>query len=201
MEEWLETLAARTPTPGGGAVAAMAAASAAALIGMVSIYTTGEKWTDREPRMLELNALAAQWRIQALVLADEDEVAFAAVGAAYALPKTTDGEIETRQKAIQAALKGAAEPPVRTAQLAALIVESAAELVGTANPNVLSDVGVASAMAEAALSSASLNIAINASQISDHSEKGRLSAALEVAAYDGLRARLVTAQVMAAMKP
>ncbi len=105
----------------------------------------------------------------------------------------------SRRRAIQAALIGAAVPPIRTAQLAALIVGAASELVDTANPNVLSDVGVASAMAEAALSSASLNIAINAANISDEHERARLSKALEVAAADVVQARLVTERVMAAV--
>jgi formiminotetrahydrofolate cyclodeaminase len=168
---------------------------------MVSIYTTGGKWVDREPRMLELHALAEQWRIRALALADEDAVAFATVGAAYALPKATGAEGEARQAAIQAALIGAADPPVRTARLAALIIGAASELVEAANPNVLSDVGVASAMAEAALSSASLNIAINASNISDEHERARLSTALAVASADVVQARLVTERVMAAVNP
>jgi formiminotetrahydrofolate cyclodeaminase len=199
IDEWLETLAARQPTPGGGSVAALAAASAAALIGMVSIYTTGTKWADREVRMLELNNQAEGWRIRALELAQQDEVAFAAVGAAYGLPKGTDQEVAARQEAIQVALVGAALPPIRTAELAGDIVEAAEELVDRSNPNVLSDVGVASAMAEAAISSASLNIAINLSQVTDAGERKRLSASLVTATLNSQRAREVTQRVLAAV--
>jgi formiminotetrahydrofolate cyclodeaminase len=199
IDEWLQSLAARQPTPGGGSVAALAAASAAALIGMVSIYTTGTKWADREAAMLDLHERAEAWRIHALDLAQEDEVAFAAVGAAYGLPKGTDVEVAARKVAIQAALVGAALPPVRTAQLAGEMIEATEQLVESANPNVLSDVGVASAMAEAAISSAVLNIAINLSQITDAGERDRLSATLADADSNAERARGVTRRVLAAV--
>ncbi len=199
IDEWLQNLAARQPTPGGGSVAALAAASAAALIGMVSIYTTGSKWSDREIRMMDLHEKATGWRRRALELAQEDEVAFAAVGAAYGLPRETDAETAARKGAIQVALIGAALPPVRTAELAGEMIEAAEELVENSNPNVLSDVGVASAMAEAAISSAILNIAINLSQIADGSERERLSASLVAAESNAQRARQVTQRVLAAV--
>ena len=62
VEAWLVELADRTPTPGGGGAAGLMAAISAALIGMVTAYTTGEKWQDREPRMRELNKEAAERR-------------------------------------------------------------------------------------------------------------------------------------------
>ena len=51
IAEWLDELADRKPTPGGGAVAALCAASSAALLEMVGNYTTGKKWADREEAM------------------------------------------------------------------------------------------------------------------------------------------------------
>lgn len=41
IDRYLERLASREPTPGGGAVGALHAAQGAALIGMVARYTTG----------------------------------------------------------------------------------------------------------------------------------------------------------------
>jgi formiminotetrahydrofolate cyclodeaminase len=199
IEEWLQTLAARTPTPGGGAVAALAAASAAALIGMVTSYTTGEQWADREVRMRELHAQADEWRTMAVRLAEEDERAFALVGEAYALPKASDDEKETRRVSVQRALAGAAEPPIRTAQLAGRVVDAADELATSGNPNVLSDVGVASALAEAAITSAMLNIAINASQLTEPEARARLSASLTAASEDVEHARSVTQRVLKAV--
>jgi formiminotetrahydrofolate cyclodeaminase len=167
ITSWLESLADRTPTPGGGAAAAMSAATSAALIGMVTSFTTGKKWVDRETRMLELNQEAARLRSQALHLADEDEKAFTKVGTAYGMPRETEAQMGERRDAIQSALIVAAGPPAAIATLSARLVEMAAELVDVGNPNVVSDVAVAASNARAALQAAVVNIEINAAGIKD----------------------------------
>ncbi|MFC4859241.1 cyclodeaminase/cyclohydrolase family protein [Actinophytocola glycyrrhizae] len=164
---WLDSLAERTPAPGGGAAAAVNAAMSAALIGMVASYTTGKKWADRETRMRELNQEAEQLRKEALRLAEEDQHAFAKVGAAYGMPRETDEQKSDRREAIQSALIGAAEPPVAIAVLSRRLVELAGELVDGGNPNVVSDVAVAASNAHAALQAAVVNIEINAASIKD----------------------------------
>jgi methenyltetrahydrofolate cyclohydrolase len=167
MSDWLGRLADRTPTPGGGAVAAVSAASAAALLEMVANYTTGKKWEDREESMKAVIVEVAELRARAAQLADDDEAAFGAVGAAYALPRSTPEEKAARSAAIQAATRGAAEPPVQVGRLATRLVDLASEMVEPANPNVLSDVGVAAATARAALSGSITNITVNAAFLSD----------------------------------
>src|SRR5207245_7551373 len=97
-------------TVGGGA-AALTAGIRAAFIGMVTAYTTGEKWQDRQARMRELNAEAAELRSAALALVGEDEAAFAAVGAAYRMPRSTDAEKSERGRALQVARGAAGQPP------------------------------------------------------------------------------------------
>ncbi|MCG8919311.1 cyclodeaminase/cyclohydrolase family protein [Actinokineospora sp. PR83] len=175
---WLAELGDRTPTPGGGGAAALLAATGASLVGMVSSYTTGGKWADREADMLAVKAESDLLREQALALADADAEAFAAVGAAYGLPRATDEDKAARRTAIQAALRGAAEPPAEVGRVATRIVELADGLVERGNPNVVSDVAVAASSAAAALESAIVNIEINVASIKD----------TEVA--EGLRARV-----------
>ena len=162
ISDWLGELADRTPAPGGGAVAALCAASAAALLEMVAHYTTGGKWADREQAMRAVIAEVAELRARAGRLAQADADAFGAVGAAYCLPKGTPAEKAARSAAIQAATRGAAEPPVQVGRLASRLVTVADEMVEPANPNVLSDVGVAAATARAALSGSVTNIVVNA---------------------------------------
>jgi methenyltetrahydrofolate cyclohydrolase len=167
MSDWLGQLADRTPAPGGGAVAALCAASAAALLEMVANYTTGGKWADREQAMKAVIAEVAELRARAGRLAQADADAFGAVGAAYGLPKSTPEEKAARSAAIQTATRGAAEPPVQVGRLATRLVTIADEMVEPANPNVLSDVGVAAATAHAALSGSVTNIVVNAAFVSD----------------------------------
>ena len=162
MSDWLDQLADRTPAPGGGAVAALCAASSAALLEMVANYTTGGKWTDREEAMKAVLAEAGELRVRAAQLARDDAEAFGAVGAAYGLPRSTPEEKAARSDAIQDATRGAAEPPVQVGRVATRLVALADAMVEPANPNVLSDVGVAAATARAALSGSITNIVVNA---------------------------------------
>ncbi len=195
LEDWLSELAARTPTPGGGAVAAIAAATSAGLIGMVTIYTTGPKWADREVRMSDLAAQAQTLRLQALALASEDANAYAGVGDAYKLPGESTEEKVAKAEAIQAALSGAAEPPVKIAQLTRRLVEICVELVEAGNPNVISDVAVAASMASSALESSIVNIEINRQAITDEEVKRTLSGAIHDAANAMSIANMVVEQV------
>jgi methenyltetrahydrofolate cyclohydrolase len=200
IDEWLDELADRKPTPGGGAVAALCAASSAALLEMVGNYTTGKKWADREEAMRALVAEAGALRVQAGQLAQADTEAFAAVGAAYALPRATDEEKVERSAAIQRATLGAAEPPVQVGRVATRLVELAAGLVDPANPNVLSDVGVAAATARAALGGSVVNITVNAALLRDaDAARGLLDESAELERVMG-RADEVAARVVERLK-
>jgi methenyltetrahydrofolate cyclohydrolase len=196
MSDWLGQLADRTPAPGGGAVAALCAASSAALLEMVANYTTGGKWADREEAMKAVIAEVAELRLRAGKLAEADAEAFGAVGAAYGLPKATAEEKAARSAAIQQATLGAAEPPVQVGRLATRLVALADEMVDPANPNVLSDVGVAAATARAALSGSITNITVNAAFLTDDAAArglldrvGELERAMQQA--DDVAARIV----------
>ncbi len=174
IDDWLSALAARQPTPGGGAVAALCAATSAALLGMVTIYTTGPRWADRENHMLVLHGELARIRADALSAADDDVAAFATVSAAYQLPKETPEQKQIRTNEIQKALLAAAEPPAHAGQLTTRLVAIAEELAESGNTNVLSDVAVGASTARAALESAIVNIEINRRSITADTEVARL---------------------------
>ncbi len=195
MSDWLDRLADRTPTPGGGAVAALCAASAAALLEMVANYTTGGRWADREEAMRAVAREVSDLRARAAQLAQDDEEAFGAVGAAYGLPRSTPEEKAARRAAIQEATRGAAEPPVQVGRVATRLVAIADGMVEPANPNVVSDVGVAAAAARAALSGSVTNIVVNAALLDEAQAAPLRAEAAELervmAQADGVAARVV----------
>ena len=180
VEGWLDALASEAPTPGGGSAAAMNAAVAAALISMVCNLTVGRpRYAEHEQTMIAARGRADGLRKDALALADADARAFGAVTAAYRLPKATEEERRARTQAIQSALVGAADVPLRTAALAAAVIGLAAEILPGANVSVISDVAVAASSARAALDAAVLNVEVNTAAMRDEAAREDLTRQLE----------------------
>ncbi|GAB2632034.1 cyclodeaminase/cyclohydrolase family protein [Nocardia goodfellowii] len=161
VADYLGELAAKVPAPGGGAVAALHAAQGAALIAMVARYTTRAKDAEHKPVIDRVIEAADACRARALALVDADAAAFTAVGAAYKLPKESEG----RAEAITEALIGAARVPSAVVDEADEILSLAAELLPIGNPNVVTDIGAAADAARAAATSSRLNIEINVASL------------------------------------
>ncbi|WP_336716436.1 cyclodeaminase/cyclohydrolase family protein [Arthrobacter sp. USHLN218] len=169
INNYLQRLAARQPTPGGGAAGALHAAQGAALIAMVARYTTGPKYAD-DAEDVERIILAADGLIPAAVrIADDDEEAFAAVIAAYGLPGGSDEERANRSRAVQEALARAAEPPRALIDVGEQIIALGHELAYVGNANVISDVAAAAEAARAAIATARITLDINIKAIKDTS--------------------------------
>jgi methenyltetrahydrofolate cyclohydrolase len=167
IEGYLGRLAARQPTPGGGAAGALHAAQGAALIAMVARYTTGPKYADHADDVERIIARADAAIPAAVRLADDDEKAFAAVIEAYGLPADSEEQRAVRTRAIQQALAQATEPPRALIGLAEQIITLGYELADFGNANVISDVAAASEAARAALATARITLDINIKAIKD----------------------------------
>jgi formiminotetrahydrofolate cyclodeaminase len=167
VRSFLEQLASRAPTPGGGATAALHAAQAAALVAMVGRYSDTAKYAAHADRITDIVGTADRLCEDALRLAEADVDAFGAVGGAYKLPKDTPEEASTRAAAIAAALVGAGRVPANVIRVAGEIVTLAEELEPIGNPNVISDVAAAADAARAAATTARVNVEINLAGITD----------------------------------
>ncbi|MGB6164629.1 MAG: cyclodeaminase/cyclohydrolase family protein [Pseudonocardiaceae bacterium] len=189
--DFLDQLAARVPAPGGGAAAALSAAQAAALLSMVARYSTGERYAEHAETIRAVLAESEATRDRAVQLAQDDATAFAAVSAAYRLPKDTPEQRATRAAAIARALSGAAQPPAATITAASRLVELAETLLPIGNRTVITDVAVAAELARAAASCARLNVEINLAGLPDDlaDEDARLSFRDALAGVDELVAR------------
>jgi glutamate formiminotransferase/formiminotetrahydrofolate cyclodeaminase len=162
-DEFFEQVAEGTPTPGGGAVAAHAAASAAALVGMVARLTIGKKkYADIESRMREIAGIADNLRRELQEATWRDSAAFDMVMEALRLPKSSEEERAARETALVDAIREAAAVPLEVAEKSVNLVAMAAELVTSGNKNAITDAATAGEMANAALRSACLNVLINA---------------------------------------
>ncbi|MEV0160797.1 cyclodeaminase/cyclohydrolase family protein [Nonomuraea fuscirosea] len=194
--DFLSELADRVPAPGGGATAALHAAQAAALLGMVARYTTGEKYTAHAETVVAVIAETDTLRARALKLAEEDAAAFTAVTDAYRLPKG-----EERSDAIARALAGAAEPPARVVEAAARVVELCELLLPICNRNVVTDVAAAAEAARAALTTGRVNVEVNLGGVQDERLRAELNIRLSGVDAAVARADWVTAEVREEIKP
>jgi len=167
INDYLSRLASRAPTPGGGAAGALHAAQGAALIAMVARYTTGAKYAEHEDRSRRIAARADEIIPATMQVADEDEKAFAAVIAAYGLPRDSPSDRTARSAAIQEATVMAAAPPRRLIELAEEVVELGQELAEISNPQVISDVAAACEAARAAIATALITLDMNIGAIKD----------------------------------
>lgn len=190
LEDYLAALASDAPVPGGGSATALAGALAAALNSMVANLTVGkEKYAAVEEELRAVLEDCEELRTDLAALMAADEEAYGKVAAAYQLPKHTDEEKAERSEAIQAALKGAAEVPLRVAQCCRRVLELAEPLVEKGNESLISDAGVAAQLAHAGLNASWLNVEINLRSIEDeafNSEKREALSALAAGAEEVL---------------
>ncbi|MBM3240445.1 cyclodeaminase/cyclohydrolase family protein [Candidatus Poribacteria bacterium] len=168
MKKYLDDTASGEPTPGGGSVAALVGALGAALTSMVCNFTVGkEKYKDVEAEVTEILSQAENLRGDLAELMQADTEAYSQVSAAYGMPRKSSKEKEARTAAIQEALKAALQVPLKAAMRCYDVLKLNEPLVEKGNSNLISDVGVAVALAESALQSAALNVEINLVSIKD----------------------------------
>lgn len=167
-DSFIDSIAAGTATPGGGAAGAYAGAMAAALVAMVARVTLGKKkYAEVEPEMQSVITSAEKLRADLTAAVTADIAAFDAVMAAYKLPKDSEAEIETRNETIEQTMTVAAEVPLKVTRDAASVLGLAAVVAEKGNANALSDAGSAAGLALAAARAAALNVRINAPQVKD----------------------------------
>jgi formiminotetrahydrofolate cyclodeaminase len=163
-----ELVAAGTPTPGGGSVAAYCGELAASLGQMMCNITIGKpKYAEAEPRLMEIRSDLEQLGGRLRELIAEDAASFESVLSAYRLPKESDEQKSERAAKIQIALRCAVDVPLETAACGLDVLKLLREVAEIGTPNALSDVAVGARLAEVAIRGASYNVAVNLGSLSD----------------------------------
>ena len=168
LQNYLDTLASKSATPGGGSAAALMGAQAAALTSMVCNLTIGKpKYAEVETEMQTLLEKSEVLRkaLTGMIKADVD--VFNRLMATYGLPKETDDEKMVRSAAIQVVLKDATDVPLACAKACADVIALSQIAAEKGSSAVISDAGVAVMSGYAALKSAALNVYINAASLKD----------------------------------
>lgn len=168
IQIFLDELASKSATPGGGSVSALMGAQSAALTSMVCNLTIGKpKYAEVETEMQVLlqKSEALRAKLTGLIKADVD--VFNRLMAAYGLPKETDEEKMARTEAIQTVLKAATEVPLDCARACAEAIELSRCAANKGNLGVISDAGAAVLAGYSGLKSAALNVYINTGSLKD----------------------------------
>jgi formiminotetrahydrofolate cyclodeaminase len=171
LREFLKDAAARQPSPGGGAVAALTGAQAASMACMVLEYTVGKRrFAEYEE---ELTAALAECR-RALAMFEqwmgEDMSAYSRLTAA----RNANDEQEMAH-----ALGAAIMIPMEIATLAELLVRLLADKKDKVNHYLYSDWQVAAILAVATVETGGVNVRVNARDLEDPRQVAELETQLD----------------------
>lgn len=160
LSGFFDSLAAATPTPGGGSAAAAAGAMAAALGAMVARLSKFSPEAYEEDRAFLTEAV------------QRDADAYNAVVAAYKRPK------DERTPFVESAMRGATEVPLQVLLRAHQLLARLTDLAATSPAKFASDVTTARALAQAAMTGARANVDINLAYLPEGEFRARVVAAI-----------------------
>jgi len=164
---FLDRIAASTPAPGGGSVAAAAGAMGAALLEMVASISLPKASDEIRPRLEAIRQQAHELRNELCNLIDHDNLAYLGVVAAYKTPK----DQPDRKDKIQEAMWEATDTPLGTLEACKKGVALAGELELIALKTAASDVNVGLSMLQAGAEGARENVLINLPSLKDEAKR------------------------------
>ncbi|HYE61580.1 MAG TPA: cyclodeaminase/cyclohydrolase family protein [Phycisphaerales bacterium] len=169
IADFLKQTAAKTPTPGGGAVASAVGALSAALAQMVVSYSLGKKnLADHQPRLTEAALILERARAVLLELAEEDAAAYGLVNELQKLP-----EGDPRRAQLPAANAASVQVPLAVMAACVDLLRLFVTLAPITNRQLRSDLAIAAILAEATARGSRWNVEVNLAFLNDDAEKAR----------------------------
>lgn len=175
LEKFLEILGSDSPSPGGGAAAALTGAQGAALIEMVSRLNDA-RFRKKDPKgdhsqAKKRIAVFEKSRLRYLKLISDDTAAFQKISQAYRKGKDSPS--------YQTALMKGYSVPLEMAELAVNTMRSGLDERGRTSKWLYSDLVEAGILLDAAFCAARLNVEINLKDLADQSTAGRVTTKLD----------------------
>ena len=162
--EYLEVLASKAPTPGGGSAAAVYGAVGTALGEMVGNLTTGKKkFAIYEEEIQKILVRLQEARMDFIRLEKADEQAFEPLSEVYRMKAETDEE----KKAKEEYLKAAAQVPMEVMERAVSVMDDIEFLALNGSRLAVSDAGVGIQGIRTALLGAVMSVYINTKMMKD----------------------------------
>jgi formiminotetrahydrofolate cyclodeaminase len=184
LEDLLDNLAAKTPTPGGGAAVGVAAALGAALGEMVVNYSVGKKrLREHEPELQSALGELARSRDLLLRLSDEDAAAYEKLHSMFQLAKDDPQRVAEMPAAVVAAIR----VPQACVACCADLLRLLDALAQKTNKQLRSDLVVAALLTHAAARAADCNVRINLPLLEAEADKERVARETEQALENARR--------------
>lgn len=182
FEVLLDAVAAKAPTPGGGAVACYVGALGAALSTMVVNYSTGKKnLVEHEPMLRGAVGRLQRAREVLLRLAEEDAQAYGLTNELSRLPET-----DPRRAGLAAAQLASAQVPLAAAAACCDLLRLLLELSTRTNRHLRSDLEIGAILAEAGIRTSACNVRINLPTLSE-GHRSAMEASLKGLVEEGAR--------------
>lgn len=175
LSDFLQSIASKTPTPGGGAVASTVGALAAALAQMVVAYSVGKKnLAQHEPTLQSSLKTLERARAVLLQLADEDAAAYGTVNELSKLPET-----DPRRAVLPAAIAASVQVPLAVIAAAVDLLRHFQQLTPITNKQLKSDLAIAAVLADAAARASRWNVHVNVAFLPDPATRDASTQAAE----------------------
>ena len=168
LTDFANETSSESPAPGGGSISAYCGTLAASLTTMVANLSSHKRgWDDRWEFFSDWAKKGLDVQNELIDLVDKDTDAFNQIIESIRLPKGTDEDIKKRNEAISKATKNAILVPLSIMEKAYDCMKITKEMALHGNPNSISDAGVASLCAIAAIKGGLLNVKINCKDFDD----------------------------------
>lgn len=167
VKDFINIVASKTPTPGGGTVSAAVTILGTSL-GIMAMQFSEDKISQ------DIISILREIQEKQLPLLDEDAYAYGLVQKARALPKVTQEEKERRTSKIHEALQYAAEVPLKNIEISFKALEVLNNFAPKCNKNLASDLGVSTLILTSGIKGSALNVIINANCLKDNKTKEKL---------------------------
>ena len=162
--EYLEVLASKAPTPGGGSAAAVYGAVGTALGEMVGNLTTGKKkFAIYEEEIQKILVRLQEARMDFIRLEKADEQAFEPLSE----KAETDEEKKAKEERMEECLKAAAQVPMEVMERAVSVMDDIEFLALNGSRLAVSDAGVGIQGIRSALLGAVMSVYINTKMMKD----------------------------------
>lgn len=182
VRDFILTVGSRSPSPGGGSVAALSASLGAALGAMTGFLTYGNrKFYDLDSQMRKLIPPLYKSMRDLIPFIDADAAAFSEYMLALKLPHKTEEEKQLREEAMQEGLQTAITVPLTVARITNTLWPTLKELAQIGNINCKSDMQVGVRTLETAVWGTYYNVQTNLSDLKDEEAKTKIKEEIETA--------------------